>query len=337
MSRLPGEAAQRFLTVADLKPIAVELSVRTNGTKGQLIDRILAVDSTPVEGLVRHRGLLVCSDACRELIAARKVLLGDATRLAKARIEELLAAGDAATACKTYTAYARAWRVEAESFRKDDMSRMAAILAARPESLHHLDEQAQARLRAKAAISKLWKDDVRYDYENGGETADDATEPPRVDEEDERWIRHILFNVEYHESLMFRHIDEDDVIRITSSGGACPACRARTVGPFNRSNLPELPAAGCTSLSGCPVDVDCNFHRESRSPTLPRRPTSWGATTRNASTPSPVVRAIRVRRWQRGGTSRRSMEQLRDGDLVTVDGHLGIVTVGPPEFDLELA
>jgi len=32
----------------------------------------------------------------------------------------------------------------------------------------------------------------------------------------------------------------------------------------------------------------------------------------------------------------RAVEQLRDGDLVTVDGHLGIVTVGPPEFDLEL-
>jgi pyruvate,water dikinase len=33
----------------------------------------------------------------------------------------------------------------------------------------------------------------------------------------------------------------------------------------------------------------------------------------------------------------RAAEQLRDGDLVSVDGHLGIVTVGPPEFDLELA
>ncbi len=33
----------------------------------------------------------------------------------------------------------------------------------------------------------------------------------------------------------------------------------------------------------------------------------------------------------------RAVEQLRDGDLVTVDGYLGIVTVGPPEFDLELA
>jgi len=31
------------------------------------------------------------------------------------------------------------------------------------------------------------------------------------------------------------------------------------------------------------------------------------------------------------------VEQLRDGDLVTLDGYLGIVTVGPPEFDLELA
>jgi hypothetical protein len=25
-----------------------------------------------------------------------------------------------------------------------------------------------------------------------------------------------------------------------------------------------------------------------------------------------------------------------NGDLVTVDGHWGIVTVGPPEFDLEI-
>jgi pyruvate,water dikinase len=32
----------------------------------------------------------------------------------------------------------------------------------------------------------------------------------------------------------------------------------------------------------------------------------------------------------------RAAELLADGDLVTVDGHLGIVTVGPPEFDLEL-
>jgi pyruvate,water dikinase len=30
------------------------------------------------------------------------------------------------------------------------------------------------------------------------------------------------------------------------------------------------------------------------------------------------------------------VEMLRDGDVVTVDGHLGIVTVGAPEFDLEL-
>ena len=28
-------------------------------------------------------------------------------------------------------------------------------------------------------------------------------------------------------------------------------------------------------------------------------------------------------------------DRLRDGDLVTVDGDLGIVTVGPPEFELE--
>jgi phosphoenolpyruvate synthase/pyruvate phosphate dikinase len=28
---------------------------------------------------------------------------------------------------------------------------------------------------------------------------------------------------------------------------------------------------------------------------------------------------------------------LKDADLVTVDGYLGIVTIGPPEFDLELA
>jgi len=31
-----------------------------------------------------------------------------------------------------------------------------------------------------------------------------------------------------------------------------------------------------------------------------------------------------------------AVERLADGDFVTVDGHLGIVTVGPPEFDLEL-
>jgi pyruvate,water dikinase len=33
----------------------------------------------------------------------------------------------------------------------------------------------------------------------------------------------------------------------------------------------------------------------------------------------------------------RAVEQFRDGDVVKVDGHLGIVTVGPPDFDLELA
>ncbi len=32
-----------------------------------------------------------------------------------------------------------------------------------------------------------------------------------------------------------------------------------------------------------------------------------------------------------------AIDLLNDGDLVTVDGYLGIVTVGPPEFDLELA
>jgi pyruvate,water dikinase len=31
------------------------------------------------------------------------------------------------------------------------------------------------------------------------------------------------------------------------------------------------------------------------------------------------------------------VDLLDDGDVVTVDGYLGIVTVGPPDFDLELA
>ena len=31
------------------------------------------------------------------------------------------------------------------------------------------------------------------------------------------------------------------------------------------------------------------------------------------------------------------IEMLHDGDVITVDGYLGIVTVGAPEFDLELA
>jgi pyruvate,water dikinase len=33
---------------------------------------------------------------------------------------------------------------------------------------------------------------------------------------------------------------------------------------------------------------------------------------------------------------RDAAELLVDGDFVTVDGHLGIVAVGAPEFDLEL-
>ena len=32
-----------------------------------------------------------------------------------------------------------------------------------------------------------------------------------------------------------------------------------------------------------------------------------------------------------------AVELLSDGQLVTVDGYLGIVTVGPPDFDLELS
>jgi pyruvate,water dikinase len=33
----------------------------------------------------------------------------------------------------------------------------------------------------------------------------------------------------------------------------------------------------------------------------------------------------------------KATEVLQDGDLITVDGHLGIVTVGAPEFELEKA
>lgn len=33
----------------------------------------------------------------------------------------------------------------------------------------------------------------------------------------------------------------------------------------------------------------------------------------------------------------RATERLHDGDLVTIDGHLGIVTVGAAEFELEQA
>jgi pyruvate,water dikinase len=29
------------------------------------------------------------------------------------------------------------------------------------------------------------------------------------------------------------------------------------------------------------------------------------------------------------------VDLIKDGEIVTVDGYLGIVTVGPPEFDME--
>jgi pyruvate,water dikinase len=32
----------------------------------------------------------------------------------------------------------------------------------------------------------------------------------------------------------------------------------------------------------------------------------------------------------------RAVERLEEGQIVTVDGYLGIVTVGAPEFDLEM-
>ena len=34
---------------------------------------------------------------------------------------------------------------------------------------------------------------------------------------------------------------------------------------------------------------------------------------------------------------RNAADVLENGDVVTVDGYLGIVTVGPPEFDIEFA
>jgi pyruvate,water dikinase len=34
---------------------------------------------------------------------------------------------------------------------------------------------------------------------------------------------------------------------------------------------------------------------------------------------------------------RGAADLLQDGDVVTVDGYVGIVTVGPPEFDIEVS
>jgi hypothetical protein len=57
----------------------------------------------------------------------------------------------------------------------------------------------------------------------------------------------------------------------------------------------------------------------------------------SAFTRAPVLESPLRRRGVTSLDRLRAAGRLRDGELVTVDGHLGIVTVGPPELDLELA
>jgi len=240
------------------------LGLKTGGSKVELVDRIIAVDSQPVAQLVTKLDIVVCSDSGKRLIAARQDQLSTETRAAKARIEEFLMAGDAVGACNAYVAYTQAWRVYgSDRFSNDDIAPIAQVLEARPESLQHLDAETQSRLRAKAALSKLWKEGA---YDDELEQEEEEADESIITDQDERWISHILFNAEYRQNLETAFPSDNDEIVVTVKCSRvpppCPACRARAAGSFTPDNLPDFPAAGCTNPRGCEVEIDYEYREK---------------------------------------------------------------------------
>ena len=249
---LKERISSRF-RVADMKPLLKARGLKVSGRKAELIDRLVEADQAYMAHAVADVRLLACSDEGR---AVAEKYLGDAEQERKQAEQTALAflkAGDygrASQAVATYEAeqvFSRGMGIDWNHYDPShDVARLKLIFGGRPKVLAAVDEQGLSHLRIAAGMLQLWRTgDVDSWLPAGFETG------VAYDNRTAAWM--LVTNAVYrHELAQLRDLGARSVEYLgRNDGEVCDACRQIQGRLYRLDDAPELPYAGCTSVTGC--------------------------------------------------------------------------------------
>ncbi len=243
------EALNRLFQVAQLKKLLSERGLSTSGSKGELIEQLIAYDR---EGMVKITGnsVVKCSETALNLIEKRRQKIEEDTSWAKRQTFDAFKASNPKEACKIYEAFRRRTTESTYKISIYDVEELQFTLTSHPKVLSGLSPQNLKALQLAACMKTLWK-----------------TEPP------EKWlpetftspfknnaipINYLIRNAEFQRQLSNMKEFSRQVKVSFHSGDidSCSLCLAFDGKTFDIDAVPELPIPGCTSETGCMCNLD---------------------------------------------------------------------------------
>lgn len=249
------DVAGRRLSASDLRLLAARHGIKTTGTKAEIIVRLHAAKPEALEDAVAGHQLYRCTEAGRALLDRQAEARSHAEAEVSLRVRALLRSGDGSAALEFIQEFDEQW---GDVERRLDADSITRILKATPESLAELGDKIH-EVRASAAMMEIFED----------------WEPD--EDVDDTWLRqvnHVLawarIQGDADEQLTAAvqgYTSLEDrigfVVDVAHGGQGCARrCRKLDGQEFTRAQLPHFPLAGCTSLSGCDVQLDSVYNED---------------------------------------------------------------------------
>lgn len=243
------ESLSAVFQISDLKKLLKELNIKQSGNKSELAEKLVTVDRTGAEKLLKKHRVMKCSESALMMLSERKSTQTQELEFAQMRSFEFLKNGKPKDAYKSYAEYYKKYSTYPYKSGSYAVHELQFILVSNPKVLGVLNQENLKLIRAAAGMSSLWGD-KKPEYwlpENFSTPISD----------NKRAINYLLRNAQFNQHLTgaSKFTKKLKIVFESSDVDSCPLCLKLNGEVFDIDKVPELPMEGCTSEIGCM----CNF------------------------------------------------------------------------------
>ena len=246
------ESLEAILQIVHLKKMLQERDLRQSGSKSELVSRIIEMDRSGAEDIIKQHRVMKCSESALALLEERKNEKVRELEYAQKQSFELLKRGNVKEAYKAYSKYQKkfSYGFSANSYEVEELQFVASSC---PSLLGNLTSEDKTWLQAAAGMKILWKED-KAEYwlpENFKTNVGD----------NHRAINYLIRNAYFRKiaSGKDRYTKNGKVTFQEGDIESCDLCLSLNNKIFDLDEIPELPMVGCTSESGCMCDLNLYF------------------------------------------------------------------------------
>lgn len=251
------------MTVSDLKQVGKQEGFKLNGTKPELISRLLENHYSRAVEISKGANILKCSQSARDFLDQYEKEKNTAMQLAKEQSFEALIKGKTKEAYKIFTLYHRKYS-EHNNVNSWYFDKINSIIKSSPKVLSSIKKSDLDSLRAAVCMGELWADesaeawlpDTFVSTLKNNQIAINylkvnAEIYREVYDDDDYYYYYYYYDRKF--KLVFDECDID----------SCSLCLQLKDKVFDKKSFPDLPMENCTSEKGCQCTVYEVFDNDS--------------------------------------------------------------------------